>query len=402
MYPFGQLPDNLAAFARALRREHRFVCGPAELVDAARALEVVDLHDERAVRDALRPILCANHGDVEAFDAAFAAFFFPGPSGVPQPDQKDVPRRERERGQPGAERREDHRPDTGHSGPPRDQPAEKSGADPGPGIPEAAEASPDATVRMARASYSHLHATGRTSIAVVPAGPAWHEAARGLVRRIELGLSRRWIPAPSGQRFDLRRTLRASLHTGGEPIAPRWRRRARRRPRFVMLVDGSRSMSEAASTAMTMAAALAGVTPRVEVFAFSTALQRVTPAVRRAAEGSPSSVDAGRESWGGGTRIGECLGACLRSPEGRRIGRDTVVIVASDGLDVGEPDTLRSAMQELRRRAAGIVWLNPLLDTPGYEPTSRGMRTVRPYLSTFASVKDAEGLTRLGRLMRVR
>jgi uncharacterized protein with von Willebrand factor type A (vWA) domain len=402
MYPFGDLPGNLASFARALRRQHRFRCGPGELVDAARALEVVDIHDERAVRDALRPIFCATHADAEVFDEAFTRFFFPGPPGVPQPDRKDVPRRERERGETGEDRRAQRKPAGSDTGEPPEEDGARAGGEVEPSMPEAAEDTAEQTLRMARASYSPLRALGRTGIEVAPPGADWHEAARALVRRIELGLSRRWVPAPTGRRFDLRRTLRASLHTGGEPIGPRWRRRARRTPRFVVLVDGSRSMSDAAATAMTLAAALASVTPRVEVFTFSTELQRVTPFVRRAAGGAPVRIDAGRESWGGGTSIGACLRACLRSPEGHRIARDTVVVIASDGLDVGEPELLRSAMHDLRSRAAGIVWLNPLLDTPGYEPTSRGMRTARPFISTFASVKDAAGLARLGRRVRLR
>jgi hypothetical protein len=78
------------------------------------------------------------------------------------------------------------------------------------------------------------------------------------------------------------------------------------------------------------------------------------------------------------------------------------VIIASDGLDLGEPDTLRDAMIELRRRSAGLVWLNPLLETAGYEPTARGMRAARPYVTTFASVTDAASFARLSRLVRVR
>ena len=269
-------------------------------------------------------------------------------------------------------------------------------------MPETAEDSAATTLRVAGASYSPLRALGRTGITVAPAGADWRDAARGLVRRLELGLSRRWVPARTGRRFDLRRTLRASLQTGGVPVGPRWRWRPRRVPRFVVLVDGSRSMSGAASTAMTIAAALAGVTPRIEMFTFSTALQRVTGDLRRATAGVRVTIESERDAWGGGTSIGACLRACLRSPEGRRIGRDTVVIIASDGLDVGEPDTLRSAMHDLRTRAAAVVWLNPLLDTPGYEPTSRGMRAARPFITTFANVKDAAGLARLSRRIRVR
>ena len=86
----------------------------------------------------------------------------------------------------------------------------------------------------------------------------------------------------------------------------------------------------------------------------------------------------------------------------RTVGRDTVVMIVSDGLDVGEPDVLREAMRELRRRAAGVVWLNPLLETEGYEPTAAGMRAARPHVTTFASVTDQASLMRLSRMVRLR
>jgi uncharacterized protein with von Willebrand factor type A (vWA) domain len=82
--------------------------------------------------------------------------------------------------------------------------------------------------------------------------------------------------------------------------------------------------------------------------------------------------------------------------------RETLVVIVSDGLDVGSLDVLRDAMREIRRRAAGVTWLNPLLDTPGYEPSSRGMAAARPFVTTFSSVSDAQGLARLARIVRLR
>ena len=67
MYPFASLPENLAAFCDALRRRHGFHIGPGELRDAARALDIVDLANERAVRHALRPILGGPLDDVTVF-----------------------------------------------------------------------------------------------------------------------------------------------------------------------------------------------------------------------------------------------------------------------------------------------------------------------------------------------
>lgn len=367
MYPFASLPANLVAFCGVLRREHGFHIGPGEVHDAACALEIVDLHDERAVRHALRPILSRTVDEARVFDPAFTAFFFLGPAGVPQPELPITPR---ELG-PETARREgrlsEYRAALGGTG------------------------------------YSPLDVEeGGEAPWLMPAEPAWRDAARAFVRRVYLGLSRRWRPAARGRRFDLRRTLRVSLQTGGEPLAPRWLRRPRRTPRVVLLIDGSRSMGEYARTALRVAVAIASATMRVEVFTFSTALQRVTTDVRRAAAGEPRRLERLSYAWAGGTSIGVCLRDFLRRFGDRMVGRDTIVIIASDGLDVGTIDALRDAMRELDRRSAGIVWLNPLLDTPGYAPIASGMRAARPYIRTFTSVNDAAGLWRLSRMIRVR
>jgi len=138
------------------------------------------------------------------------------------------------------------------------------------------------------------------------------------------------------------------------------------------------------------------------VFVFSTALRAVTREVRLAAAGRAVQVDLSRDAWGGGTNIAASLRAFLQRYGDRHVRADTLVVVVSDGLDVGEPDVLRAAMQELHRRSAGIAWLNPLFDTPGYTPTSRGMAAALPFVTTFAAVPDAEGLARLARVVRLR
>jgi uncharacterized protein with von Willebrand factor type A (vWA) domain len=402
MPPFASLPENLIAFCTVLRRDHGFSIGPGEARDAARALEVVDLSDERAVRDALRPILSGTLHDVTVFDRAFTDFIFPGPAGVRQDQMAST------RGEPGAD------PDTRETRLDPQRRATTSDVDAaetdvapemrdGPIAPlEIAETDLEQPALLARASYSPLETESPDTPEVPRVEDAWRAAARSLVRRLEVGLSRRWRPAPHGRRFDLRRTLRVSLQTGGEALRPRWLRRPRRAPRFVLLIDGSRSMSAHARTTLQVAVALASVTRRVEVFTFSTALQRVTGDVRRAAAGEVRHLDSGPYAWGGGTNIGGSLREFLRRFGERLLGRDTVVIVASDGLDVGEPGTLADAMAELRRRSAGVVWLNPLIETPGYEPTARGMSVARPYVATFAAVNGLASFARLTRVVRVR
>ena len=82
--------------------------------------------------------------------------------------------------------------------------------------------------------------------------------------------------------------------------------------------------------------------------------------------------------------------------------RRRFVLIASDGLDVGDLRVLRDAMRELHRRAAGIVWLNPLLETPGYEPSAAGMRAALPYVSTFAWAGDPAGFARVAETVALR
>ena len=402
MYPFASLPENLIAFCAVLRRDHGFRIGPGELHDAARALEVVDLSDEHAVRHALRPILSGTLHDVTVFDQAFTDFFFPGPAGVRQ-DQMPSARREPGSDADGREERVEHERRATPSHADADDVDAAPEARDGPIAPlETTDSDLEEAALLARSSYSPLAADGTDAPDLTRAESAWRDAARSLVRRLHVGLSRRWRPARNGRRFDLRRTLRASLQTGGEALTPRWLRRPRRTPRFVLLIDGSRSMSAHARTMLQVAVAMASITRRVEVFTFSTALQRVTGDVRRAAAGETRHLESVQYAWGGGTSIGVCLREFLRTFGERLLGRDTVVIIASDGLDVGEPDTLRGAMSELHRRSAGLVWLNPLLETPGYEPTARGMSAARPYVTTFASVTDVASFARLSRLVRVR
>jgi len=398
MYPFGSIPSNLVAFGDLLRREYGFTVGPRELQDTARVIEFVDLADESAVRNALRPILSKTRDNAEVFDRAFSRFFFPGPPGVEQPEQEAV---ERALGKEPSQT-EKRFPEEGGMSPAA---GEEEG---GPGaagaiIASAAPEKPDVPPPfLARAGYSPLEAEALSeSPRVGPVACVWRDAARLLVRRLHLGLLRGWRPATRGPRFDLRRTLRTSLQTGGEAITARWLRRPRRTPRFVLLIDGSRSMGPYAQTALQIAVAIASVTMRIEVFAFSTGLECITKDVRRAAGGERRSLDRLQHAWAGGTTIGRCFREFIRRFGGRMTSRDTVLIIVSDGLDVGESDVLGGAMSELHRRSAGVVWLNPLLETPGYEPTAEGMRTACPYITTFSAANDVAGFARLSRLVRV-
>jgi uncharacterized protein with von Willebrand factor type A (vWA) domain len=150
------------------------------------------------------------------------------------------------------------------------------------------------------------------------------------------------------------------------------------------------------------ARALSQRSSRVEVYLFSTSLKRISKEVRRARQGTGLSVTDLGEAYGGGTKIGQSLSDYVKRFGTGNLNPDTLVLIASDGLDTGKPELLARAMREMHRRSGGVVWLNPLIDTPGYQPTAAGMQAALPYIDTFCTVKDAPSFERLSAQVKLR
>jgi uncharacterized protein with von Willebrand factor type A (vWA) domain len=396
MYPFASLPENVAAFCAMLRRDHQFRIGPRELLDGVRALEIAGVSNEKIVRDALRPVLSKTHDDERVFDDAFDQFFHPATIGLPA---REVNRSlgTETAPLPDTRRSQQHdRDETAGEMPAAEEASVTAEAILRPDREDQEEAAEGAWLR---ASYSPLAAAGEPLV-IDPPDRAWLDAAAVLVRRVRAGASRQWRPAARGPRFDFRRTLRSSLHTAGEAVIPKWHAHPKRRPRFVVLIDGSRSMGESAEPAIRTATALSALATNTETFTFSTTLRRVTADVRRAAAGERRMLHL-REAWGGGTTIGACLNQFLLEHGARLVDHDTIVLIASDGLDVGRPDLLRDTMASLARRSKGIIWMNPLVRTAGYQPTAIGMSLARRFISRLGAVTDPQSLRSLAHSMKV-
>ena len=197
-----------------------------------------------------------------------------------------------------------------------------------------------------------------------------------------------------GKRIDVRASMRASRTTGWEVLRLA-RARRRDRPRRVVLVcDVSRSMRPYAAIYLHLmrAAALRQNGIRPEVFAFSTSLTRLTPALsHRSAEVALSRANAKVVDRYGGTHLGRCVGELLAAPHGSAL-RGAVVIVASDGWDSDPPEVLEKALARVRRRAHMVVWLNPRAAQPGFEPLAGSMAAALPYCDLFLPAHSLSGL----------
>jgi uncharacterized protein with von Willebrand factor type A (vWA) domain len=213
--------------------------------------------------------------------------------------------------------------------------------------------------------------------------------------------SRRLVATHHDQhRPDLRRTVRAALRAGGEPIDRHWREPGERLRRLVLLLDVSGSMEPYARALLRFVHAAVAGRQRVEAFALGTRLTRVT---RELATRDPDLAlrQAGDRvaDWSGGTRLGEGLRRFNDQWGVRGMARGAIVVVLSDGWDRGDPEVLAEQMARLHRVAHRVVWVNPLKVTPGYAPLARGMAAALPYVDDFVEGHSVAALEELAQVI---
>jgi uncharacterized protein with von Willebrand factor type A (vWA) domain len=189
-----------------------------------------------------------------------------------------------------------------------------------------------------------------------------------------------------GSSIDLRRTLRGSLRTGGDPIRLARRRRRVVRRRLVLLCDISGSMEPYARAYLQFLTCAAGAGAETEAFAFATRLTRLTRALHsRRPERAIQRAAATAPDWSSGTRIGDALRS-FNDRHGRRgMARGAVVVILSDGWERGEPALVAREMERLSRLAHRIVWVNPRVAASGFAPRAGGMAAALPFCDALVS-----------------
>jgi uncharacterized protein len=219
---------------------------------------------------------------------------------------------------------------------------------------------------------------------------------RRFARRLKHLHLRREARFHHGRRLDLQGTIRQSVASGGTPLRLAWKQRRRVRPRLVLLLDVSRSMSLYSFFYLRLARALCGELADVHCFIFHTRITGVGEALRDPDPWrSQERMHLLAAGWAGGTRIGECLRDFNRDHGARLVHSRTGVIIVSDGYDTGEPEVLAEALATLRRRSRRVVWLNPLLSQPGFSPESRGMQAAMPHIDLLAPGADLASIERV-------
>ena len=201
-------------------------------------------------------------------------------------------------------------------------------------------------------------------------------------------------------RLDVRRTVRAAMRSGGEPVRMHRRMSGRRPRRLVLLLDVSGSMERYARALLRLVHAAVAGRSRVEAFALGTRLTRLTRELSsRDPDRALRAASAAVPDWSGGTRLGSGLRAFNDEWGCRGMARGAVVVILSDGWDRGDPAEMSEQMQRLRRVANRLVWVNPLKASPGYAPLARGMAAALPYVDDFVEGHNLESLEQLADLV---
>ena len=351
-------------------REQGGRAGVGELLASVRALSVVDCSSREDARLALRAVLCCTRADLERFEVAFRAVFAEVllDSEGPLAQLGEIERAAL--------------PHVAVSG---------SGASAATAQTQVVPAAWSQVELLRHKDFAH-YSEAEMALAL--------ELIARLARRGPTRMSRRTrVTRRRGHVPDLRRIVRASLRTGGEPLHRSWRAPSLRARQLVLVCDVSGSMAPYARMLLQYLHACVAARRRVEAFVFGTRLTRITQELGgRDPDMALDRASAAVLDIAGGTRIGAAL-AELNRTHGRRLGRGSLVVVLSDGWDRGDPELLAAEMARLRRTAHRLVWLNPLAAHPTYEPLTRGMQAAIPHTDRLLPGNSLASLEQLAAML---
>ncbi len=377
-YEGGKLLHNLLLFGRVCKALGMDV-NSNHMTNVARALEFIELGRRQDVYHALRALIVTRQRDLELFDEAFNLFWQRPTEDWTTLDLRSLGERRRQK-------------KTQFLPPPEAAPDESEAAD-------HTHPDLDTSLMVMMPTYSQLEALRYKDFAEMTGEEV--ALARRLIEQLpwSLGIrkTRRYRPG-KGSQLDTRRSFRHNLRYAGEPLElPTRKPRVKPRP-LVLLCDISGSMERYTRLLLHFMHTLAQSIYQLEAFVFSTRLTRITRHIqRKSIDTALAEVGASVKDWGGGTRTGDALHT-FNYHWGRRVlGRGAVVLLITDGWDRGDFDVLHGETARLQRNCYRLIWLNPLLGAPQYEPLNRGAQALLPFVDDFLPVRNLANLETLVR-----
>ncbi|WP_373085346.1 VWA domain-containing protein [Sneathiella sp.] len=382
----GTFSENILHFARALRRAGLPV-GPGRIIEAIRAVETAGIQRRDDFYWTLHAVFVNRRDQRDIFDQAFHVFWrnpellkkmmeMMLPTSfletVKDDNQKQISRRLSEALAP-------------------------SEAPNNPEDPTSEEIEINAT--LTASDNELLQSKDFESMSAVEMAEAKKAIATMRLPIMDVKTRRQHADLRAGN-IDMRRTLRASLRSGGATIPLRFKSRVTRRPPLVILCDISGSMTQYSRMLLHFMHALTNDRDRVHTFVFGTRLTNITRYMRyRDVDAALEAVSEQVEDWSGGTRIGATIKEFNKYWSRRVLGQGAVTLLISDGLDRDAGEGLGVEMERLHKSCRQLIWLNPLLRYQGFEPRSKGVKAILPHVDQFRTIHNLNSLKDLSAIL---
>lgn len=336
---------------------------PTHRTDFLRAVAITPLHELPDFYWIARLTLVTDVAQIPDFDALFKAWFSAGWREIEAVSNEEDPESETEQPHPG---------ESQTSSP--EEVSEGSGA---------------------AASIDELLNQRLVASASAEQREMWLRTMRAAQRVLPRGRGRRRVRAPHAGEIAVRDVLAEAQRMGGEIVRLRYRARPLRQRRVLLLLDVSGSLKSHSPDFLRFAHALVHGGERVEVFTFGTRLTRITPALRHPdVDAAVASLSEEIADFDGGTRIGEAFATFLGNSRFLSLARGALVMVLSDGLELGHPAQMVETTERLARLAHRLVWLTPLAGDRDYRPATRGMVGILGSLDRLGNADSARLLLR--------
>lgn len=379
----SRLGENILLFCRTLRAAGVPV-GPAQVIDALRAVVEVGVERRDDLRAALRATLLNDPSHLRLFDQTFHVYFrnprllervlgllLPGGRRQGESAEQTLRRLAEALAEP---RKDDDLRIT-------ERKLDREG-------------SYSATERLREKDFEGMSLAEQ------------REAARLL--RAELPAlaetpGRRFRQHPLGRRPDLRRSMQLMIRRDGQLLTLIRKKRRLRTPALVLICDISGSMSRYSRMFLHFAHAMTARPLTVHTFVFGTRLTNVTRRLRVAdADEALERVSGDVRDFDGGTRIADCLRHFNRVWGRRVLAGNAVVVLLSDGLERDTESDLEFQIARLHRSCRQLIWLNPMLRYADFEPRAFGIRTLLPHVDLFLPAHNIRSLAELTEILSSR
>jgi len=372
----GKFADNLTGFGRSLRRAGIPV-DSARMALATQAMLLVGMGRREDVGAALEAVMVSREQDRQVFREMFDTYF----------RDPAIANKLLAQMLPSAE---------GRAEPAKGRPRVREALAPPRDAGRLAQPKPDKEVDFDAAMTASDLARLRHADFNGLSASEYHLVER-LARDIRMPMpefaTRRVRPGSRGARLHWPGVMRHAARTGGEVLRlPRMQRRRQPLP-LLVLVDVSGSMERYARLLLAFLHAATRQVRQRDVFAFGTRLTDLGAAMRLGdADEMLAAAGVAISDFAGGTQLGESLASLRRHHARRLVGRRTVVLLITDGLDTGEPQDLMRELDWLCRHCHRLLWLNPLLRFDGYAPLARGAAALHARAHGMVAVHNLEKL----------